>query len=109
MIHEEVQQQLDAYALGALDDLSTRRIDAHLSESCRDCADELQAWSKTAGMLAFAANSVLPSPSVKLRLLSRINDSNSAIRSTAKPAHVLSSKRIDWRGWAVAAMLLAAF
>jgi anti-sigma-K factor RskA len=110
MTHEEVQQQLDAYALGALDDVSARRIDTHLSDGCRDCADELHAWKQTTNMLAYAVNPVSPSPSVKTQLLSRINNSKPSAQNLAKPAHtVATSTRTDWRGWAVAAVLLIAF
>jgi len=110
MTHEEVQRQLDAYALGALDDVSARRIEAHLAGDCRECADELYPWSQTANMLTYSVDPIAPSPSVKANLLSRIHSEKQTPQTSATPTRTaLPSTKVDWRGWAVAAILLIAF
>ena len=110
MTHEEVQQQLDAYALGALDQLSMKRIATHLSEGCKDCDDELRSWNATTGMLAFGVAPAVPSPEVKQKLLARIKTIQ-PLAPVAKP--IAESRNVrnqtDWRGWAAAAILLVAF
>ena len=103
MTHEEVQQQLDAYALGALDQVSMKRIATHLSDGCKDCAEELRSWNATAGMLAFSVAPAVPSPEVKEKLLARIKTAQQLAPATKYiPESGNTRNQMDWRGWETA-------
>ncbi|HZS45182.1 MAG TPA: anti-sigma factor [Blastocatellia bacterium] len=108
MTHDEVQQQLDSYALGVADDVTARRIAAHLSDGCRDCQAEMDAWNATVGALALATAPATPSPAVKDRLLARVQSTPQIKSSPAVAPVTISKPKTDWRGWAVAAVLLIA-
>ena len=77
-IHEE---DLDLYALGALDADERRAVDSHVA-NCPECAAKLAEAYGRAAALAFAAPRVEPSPAVKARLMQQIR----AAGATAAPA-----------------------
>jgi len=89
--HSEYREMLASYALTALDARELRAVAAHL-ESCTDCRAELVQWQETAGLLAFAAQPVEPSPEVRSHILQEVN------RAGAK------ERRMDQAGPKVTAM-----
>jgi anti-sigma-K factor RskA len=59
-----------AYALNALDGEDARRYEAHLAR-CERCQSELAELSESAGALAYAADTPMPSAELRARILDR--------------------------------------
>lgn len=91
----EIREQLEAYAVGALDELERKRVDEHLAEcpSCRRLADELLEVAH-ALPAALAAASRLPLPDLaKQRVLRAIEAETSAARGKPPVRTRPSSRR----------------
>ena len=71
MTCQEALELLEAYALGALDPIETRRIAAHVSE-CSDCARIARAYQQAVDHLALDVPLYRASPRLKERVLGGI-------------------------------------
>lgn len=58
-----------AYALGALDDVSRRRLEAHLRDGCTECEAALRDFGAATTALAATAPGVTPSPELRRRVI----------------------------------------
>src|SRR5215213_6435230 len=67
----EAQELLEAYALGALDPIESRRVAAHITD-CRDCARIARAYQQAVDHLALDVPLVKASPRLKDRVLGGI-------------------------------------
>jgi hypothetical protein len=67
----EAQQLLEAYALGALDPIDTRRVAAHIAE-CSECSRIARAYQQAVDHLALDVPLVKASPRLKDRVLGGI-------------------------------------
>jgi anti-sigma-K factor RskA len=97
---ESVREDIEAYALGALDAVARRRVEAHL-RTCNFCRDLVRAYAAVVGELALAVPLVRARPRLKERVLGSVG----AFRPTVTPATLVRTSR--W--WAVAAVLFLAF
>jgi anti-sigma-K factor RskA len=70
MTHDEIQAELSAYALGALDADERPAVEAHLAAGCDACRRELAQWQEVVGSLALLGQDV-PAPDLKPALLRR--------------------------------------
>lgn len=68
---EEVREQLDSYALGAVERKEARRLESHL-KSCPECRSLAQQSGETASLLGLAAPLHRASASLRSRLLARV-------------------------------------
>lgn len=71
MTCEDVQQELEAYVLGALDEEEARLVEAH-AKACAHCAAEARAYESTVSYLALSVPLYRASPRLKDRILSSI-------------------------------------
>lgn len=71
--HDELLGLCALYALDALDDASTRRLEAHLAEGCAACERELAECREGVTALAGTAPPVAPDPALRTRILSAID------------------------------------
>ena len=71
MTHENYKELLAAKALTALDAADARALSTHL-ESCAECRSEINEWENTAALLAFEAQPLEPSTSVRERILASV-------------------------------------
>jgi anti-sigma-K factor RskA len=55
MTHDEIQTELSAYALGALDPDERVAVEQHLGAGCVECERELAAWREVVASVAVAA------------------------------------------------------
>jgi anti-sigma-K factor RskA len=95
---QDFREDLEVYALGALDDREARRIEAHL-ETCADCSSIVHAHRQAVDYLALAVPLYHASPRVKERILGGIG----VIRETT----VRLPFRSRWLAGAAAAVLAA--
>ena len=68
---EEVREELDGYALGALERKEARRLESHV-KSCPECRSLAQQAGETAGLLGLAVPLHRVSASLRSRLLARV-------------------------------------
>ncbi len=68
---EEAREQLDSYALGAVERKEARRLESHL-KSCPECRSLGQQSSETASLLGLAVPLHRASASLRSRLLARV-------------------------------------
>jgi len=73
MTHEDYKELLAAKALSALDAADARALNTHL-EGCADCQSEMVELADTATLLAFQAEPLEPSTSVRERVLASVHD-----------------------------------
>lgn len=84
---DEVRDELEGWALGALEPEEMAVVEQHLA-TCDSCRREASRLSQVASMLPFASPPVSPSASAKIALMSRIADDQlfqSESRSPALP------------------------
>ncbi len=101
---EEARDQIDAYAIGALDPEDAAALDVHLA-GCEACSRALDEARDVAGMLALAAPLRRPSPSLRGRVLAQAiaspagavlaQEAASPERAPAAPISVRASR---WAG-----------
>jgi hypothetical protein len=96
----EYEEDIEAYALGALDDLPARRLRAHLAE-CPSCSERVRAYRVAVDYLALAVP-IRPAPS---GLRDRVMGAVGAYRPRITPRTLVQSSR--W--WAAVAVLFLAF
>ena len=97
MDHEAVRDNIDAWAIGALDAAEAREVDSHLAgcDACRVLADEAQ---DDAGMIALAVPLVAAPASLKARVM--------GAAAAVRPAQ---RGRQGWRYWPAAAAAVFVF
>lgn len=97
---EPVREDIEAYALGALDASAVRRVEGHL-RTCAPCREQARAYVITAEHLALGVPVVRAPHRLKERVLGGVG----AFRPSVTPATLVRSSR--W--WAAAAAVFLAF
>lgn len=103
MTCEELEERLDAYALGALDAEEVRAVEAHLSQ-CGRCAAEAADALRAASALALTAPFLQPRPALRERVLTAARRD---VAAAAGPGP-LAGRRLAWAKGAAAVLLVAA-
>ena len=89
MTHEDYKELLAAKALSALDAADARALNTHL-EGCADCQSEMVELADTATLLAFQAEPLEPSTSLRERILASVrNEVRAEFRSDRVSPEVL--------------------
>jgi len=101
MNHQEINEQLEAYAFGTTEGSETDAVDRHLEGGCESCIDRLRQLVELSARLAAAVPQRDPSPAVKERLLEKIRSGRQ--RQSRAPA-----SRSHRFGWVLAAAASAA-
>ncbi|HET9014733.1 MAG TPA: anti-sigma factor [Thermomicrobiaceae bacterium] len=99
MSHEDVADDLPAYALDALAPKERACVAAHLA-SCARCREELHRLEETLGALGTAAPQVDPPPALREQLIASLDGVGDA------PVHSVISSRWVRPAMAIAAVLL---
>ncbi len=100
MTHEEIQAELSAFALDALDSRERGEIEAHLAGGCAACQRKLAQWREVVGMMALAGADAA-APDLKPALLQRL-------RPPGRAEVVPPRRRATAAAWLRAAVPLAA-
>jgi anti-sigma-K factor RskA len=104
-----IEEQLDLFALGALEGDERREVELHLA-TCAACTRALAETRGVLASMALTAPPAVPAPRVKLQLLERIRKDAPAVpeRQSVRPS--VETRRISWwnRVWAPAAVVFAA-
>ncbi len=97
---ETGREDIEAYALGALDAASARRLEAHV-HTCAGCRDMVNAYTRTVDELPLSVTLVKAPPRLKELVLGGVG----AFRPMVTPASLVRTSR--W--WAAAAAVFLAF
>jgi anti-sigma-K factor RskA len=106
MTHDEIQADLSAFALGALDPDEQREVEQHLAGGCVACQRELAAWREVVGIMPLATAEA-DAPNLKLALLQQLQPSARAAQVLPRPRR--PSRLIAALPLAVAALALLVF
>jgi len=102
--HDQYREQIEAYAIGSLDDPDRALIEAHLASGCADCAKALEEARWLVSQLAYLAPDAAPSDMLKGRLLRTVRAEAPAVPERQSPVRAAT---VPWWLWAgVAALLL---
>jgi anti-sigma-K factor RskA len=106
-------EDLDLYALGALDGEEKQALETHLS-ACPACTQQLAAARQRTALLGLSAPAVAPRQQVKADLMAKLKAEPRpvAVKSPASQAAQLRTKKIRWGlrfsfGFGIAAAALA--
>lgn len=72
MSHKETYEQLEAYALGALEPLERQAVDDHLDSGCQECLERLHQLGAVAERLADAVPAAEPPSELKSRIMGAV-------------------------------------
>lgn len=104
---DQFREQVEAYALGALDREERAAFEAHLAGGCSDCANAVDEARWLVSQLAYAAPEAAPSDMLKGRLMQTVRAEAAAHGAPSKPHAVPSKSAIPiWLWGAVAALLV---
>jgi anti-sigma-K factor RskA len=82
--NSHVEDQIDAYALGILEDEAVAQVEAHL-ETCQHCQALLQQAREVTGLLYLAPRQARPPAGLKQRILARIAQEDRSGRARQQP------------------------
>lgn len=104
---DDVRDDLDAFALGALDRDDARRVEQHVAE-CADCRRLLDEAHKSAARLALSVPMTSAGPAVRARVLARAAADDAAPEATRAATRVATRASSTNRWWLAAAAVLVA-
>ncbi len=120
MTHEELEDAVPLYAVGALERIERQALEAHLLSGCVSCHTALKEHQSVAAVLPFGLNSTPPPRSLKARIMAARTPAVAA-EPAAKPSSSLepgewmnhlfppeTSSRAVTVGWALGVAALAA-
>jgi len=84
-MHEELNELLSLYALGALDGDDLQRVEEHLAAGCNECADELASFDFVQSRLAWAAAPATPPAGLRSRVLEVVGERSAPLPFRPKP------------------------
>ena len=99
-MHEELNELLSLYALGALEGDDLRKVEEHLAAGCNACADELSSFDFVQSQLAWAAAPATPPAGLRGRVLEAVGERNVPLPFRPQPR----PEPRRWKAGAVAAV-----
>jgi len=108
--HEDLQESLPAWAIGALRANESREVESHLA-SCAMCRAEAAGLADVALSLAASGPLDAPSDAVRSQIIARTAGRAVVAALPSKPTARASMRTVSWMPWLVAAasLLLAAY
>ncbi len=95
---KHVEDQIDAYALGILEDEAAAEVERHL-EHCNQCQHALRQAREVTSLLSLSPKQVAPPAHLKQRILSRIaqeeRQQQPGVRAPAEPGRQTSGRQAD--------------
>ena len=97
MDHEQLEENLSLYALGALDPDSVREMEQHLAAGCPACSTLLRQYQTAVTTLPYALPPQTPPPALKSSIMTALSGPAASTTSARadKPAcsNVLTTRR----------------
>lgn len=116
MTHEELEDAVPLYAVGALERVERQALEAHLLSGCVSCHTALKEYQSVAAILPFGLSPVAPPRALKAKIMAARNPTAAAVDiaplPSSKPSlepgewmnHLFppeTSSRATWLGWAL--------
>ena len=95
--HNEYQENIGAYVLGALPDLEVELLEMHLA-TCESCRAEVEELRPVTSALLRSVPQVEPPPSLKASLMRTVNE-EAALRAGPRAAPAEKRRRRWFEGW----------
>ena len=73
MDHEQLEENLSLYALGALDPDAVREMEQHLAAGCSACSILLGQYQSAVTNLPYALRTQTPPPALKSRIMTALS------------------------------------
>jgi anti-sigma-K factor RskA len=106
--HQDWTDDLSAYALGALSEADSARVEQHVSE-CESCQAELDWMHAAVDALPASVPQVEPPPELHTRLMQIVGAEAELLRAAGKGADQPSRRtRRSWAGWRLGGAVAAA-
>ena len=90
MTHEELEDAVPLYAVGALERVERQALEAHLLSGCVSCHTALKDYQSVAAVLPFGLNPAVPPRGLKIKLMAALSPAAVATetepRSPSKPS-----------------------
>ena len=85
MTHEELEDTVPLYAVGALERIERQALDAHLLSGCVTCHTALKDYQSAAVLLPFGLGITAPPRSLKAKIMAATSPAASAESATQRP------------------------
>ncbi|HZN45469.1 MAG TPA: anti-sigma factor [Nitrospiraceae bacterium] len=95
MTHEELEEAVPLYAIGALDRPERQALEAHLLSGCATCHAALKDYQGVAALLPFGLNPAVPPRTLKAKVMAS-RTSGAVVSSDEKQAARSSLEPGDW-------------
>jgi hypothetical protein len=124
MTHEELEDAVPLYAVGALERVERQALEAHLLSGCVPCHTALKEYQSVAAVLPFGLHTAMPPRGLKAKIMAARTPTAVAAEITAKPVSKPSLEPGEWMnhlfppetstraarlGWALGFTVLALF
>lgn len=124
MTHEELEDAVPLYAVGALERVERQALEAHLLSGCVPCHTALKEYQSVATVLPFGLHTAMPPRALKAKIMAARTPAAVAAEITVKPSAKPSLEPGEWMnhlfppetstraarlGWALGFMVLALF
>jgi anti-sigma-K factor RskA len=96
MTHEELEDAVPLYAVGALERVERQALEAHLLSGCVSCHTALKEYQSTAALLPFGLTKTAPPRSLKAKIMAARNASAVTAEPTAKQSPKPSLEPGEW-------------
>jgi anti-sigma-K factor RskA len=103
---DEIREDLEAYALGALEPAAVRAVESHISE-CQDCAEIVHDYQHAVAHLSIAVPLYRASPRVKSRIMGAVSLNTVSIPPILRSRWVMSAAAVLLIGLAVGGVVWA--
>jgi len=103
---EELREDLEVYALGALDTVGARSVEAHIAE-CRECASIVRDYQHAVAHLSLAVPVFKASPRLKARVMGTVSMNTVAIPRVLRSGWVMATAAVVLIGIAIGGAIWA--
>lgn len=96
MTHEELEDAVPLYAVGALERVERQALEAHLLSGCVSCHTALKEYQSVAAVLPFGLNSTAPPRALKAKIMAGRTPTAVAVESTPQQSAKPSLEPGEW-------------
>ncbi|TKB95456.1 MAG: hypothetical protein E8D41_01535 [Nitrospira sp.] len=96
MTHEELEESVPLYAVGALDRSERQALEAHLLSGCASCHAALKEFQSVAALLPLGLSPITPPPSLKATIMAERNPASIPVEAAPNEPAKQSLEPGEW-------------